>query len=316
MQNLRLSSFFAVLALASAPLVANSLSFTLEPQQMLPALPPAMSVRISDWPESKPLPEFALWVEPNDRPAFFARTGDSISPASRELDDAVVTRVGNELGIYAPMAVTMQNIPWFADYRLCTPGTYVLRLVAREHLRELHGRSDATLGEVSGALISTPVTFTVTQPSDDDLAVWKFMRTRSEYWSTLSWSSKGPPVAEFVWKEYPKSRYAPFVANYYLNDQANTLRKVLDAFPGHALTAEWHFELGRALGRRYGSQAIQMRDRAKAERLFAEAKEHLEKAATMETPDVRLKKRAEDEMGMQSVTANEYLQNDDWWEKP
>jgi hypothetical protein len=272
-----------------------------------------MTVVLDEWPMTRRLPEFALWVEPVGRGGFFAVTTDGISPASRQLAAAEISEENAALRIDAPVNTGLHNIPWFHDSRLSMPGTYVLRLVIGESLSALYERVDAKLEEIPRIAVSEPITFTVVDPQGDDRAVWQKMLAISPTgWRMSRWISDGSAVAEFVWTEYPRSTYAPYVAYFRFRDHLNTLKMALEMFPGNEFEDEWRYFVAQRLYDQM-TAAITARDRVRMEKLFVEARGELEKVVKKAKPNKRAKARADEELEVLESTAQRFRENASWW---
>lgn len=266
---------------------------SLTPESLPPGLPPTMTVRLTDWPLEERLPEFALWVAPVGRPGFFAASTDRVTPASRELGAGTITRENGTIVLESKVTIGLQNVPWFADSRLAQPGTYVLQLICGASLRELYGHPNAKLEETPRISVSPPVVFSVSEPRGDDRAVWSKMLELSPdgQWNTTLWPSLGSKVAEFVWNDYPRSTYAPYVAAFYYKKQLATLKRALEMFPDNPLEASQRLEIAERLIDQT-TTALGERNRDTVERLAAEVRSELEKVLKSDKANRKIKAKA------------------------
>lgn len=295
MRKLTYAGLVLVFLCSATPAFAQSVSISFAPDNMLPGLPPSMSIEVTDW--SSNAPEFALWVEREGQSGFFAMTGDRrASPVARHFPQAVITTGERSVRIDADVTEDLRNIPWFVDPRLSEPGVYVLRLVAAGDLSAVYGRSDVKLEDVSSIVVSSPTVFTVLAPKGDDLAVWTKMQALppGDRWDATNWFGSGRDIAEFVWSEHEQSGYAPYVAGFH-SAQPSTLLKALELFPNSSLE-DWHRYLLAVSLRHQMSEANAQKDYEKVDRLANEAKTQLGKVVHKAGANRAAKKKAAEEL--------------------
>lgn len=153
------------------------------------------------------------------------------------------------------------------DSRLWRPGFYRVRAVLAPEVTP-----DGTFDPAT-ALVSNEETLNVSLPSEDDAAVWSWMREQK--WSESAWSMRPWQLANFVLKYHPKSLYALYTAMYVKKAAEGPSPAVIDAvrrYPNKPFTdqlkllLDQEYEQAQSLARQQANfeQAAYESDRARA----------------------------------------------------
>jgi hypothetical protein len=197
-----------VVAAAEQPSVVLSL----EPAVTLPSLPVAFLVTI-DNPSNDPIiVADAAKLRVTTAAGTFDANGvahsivnlprPAVTPCGGDAQCIAIPPHGRKQ-VYFDYGPTLGENEFFHDDRLSEPGTFQLQLV-------LYVDNDDSLSEVP----SNTVSLLVQQPSGADAAVWALLRQGSptHRWAAIHWIVGGNAAAEKIRREFPTSRYVPYVA--------------------------------------------------------------------------------------------------------
>jgi len=191
----------------------SSVILSLEPAVTLPSIPVAFMATI-DNPGDNPAVVSSATLRVTTAAGTFDAKGVMYSTVS--LPPTAVTPCGGpdcltvtvpshgRKQVYFDYGPSLGENEFFHDERLSEPGTFQLQLI----LYYEDGDSLFTPAP------SNTATLVVQQPSGVDAAVWAFLRQASptHHWTAIHWIYYGDRAAEFIRRDFPTSRYVPYVA--------------------------------------------------------------------------------------------------------
>lgn len=106
--------------------------------------------------------------------------------------------------VYFDYGPSLAENEFFRDERLSEPGTFQLQLIL------YYEKGDIPFAEAP----SNTVPFVIQQPTGVDAAVWAALRQGSptHQWTAIQWIVGGDRAAEAIRRDFPTSRYVPYVA--------------------------------------------------------------------------------------------------------
>jgi hypothetical protein len=247
MNRMLIATLFSILiasaAIAGSP--AADVRLVLDESSVLPGTPTGLTVIVTNRGEEElQLPIF-LWLTARNESGQTFRvrrfnaagwTNDSSEIVAAVVPEPLRTipaGASRELR-FDPSSVIFGS-PWFTDASLSTPGRYRLRAVLAPDVKR-----DGTF-DAATALVSNEETLTTGVTSDEDAAVWQWMRTvGGSKWGEAEWTAHSRELATFVMKNHPQSQYALFTAVFLPlvaeNEPSPTLAEQTKRFPNKSYT--------------------------------------------------------------------------------
>ena len=207
--------------LLAAGAQADDLTVTaasVSPASVLPGLPVWISFTVKNTSERSVAIPLAYAVEvtpPSGQPFLARQMRFAVARLPEEYKDVRELRPGESRTIDF---VTGSDIGdgWLGDSRIWNPGTYHLRLILHDGLRDadldrLRWNELAGAGLLaSSPLLTQPIELRIETPDGVDAAAWKALMEVSRGVGLLMNHPKGDELGERFWDQYRESRYAPY----------------------------------------------------------------------------------------------------------
>lgn len=220
-----------------------SLSVRLEPAETLPGVPVQIVYTLRNLTDhSIAVPAtISLSVRSEGREPFFARWDDTHTVfVLPDADNPFVLKGGEERTFVNPMDSALAGPEWFADRRLLMPGQYSVTVVLGEERNPpVYPREIPLSGEGNPSdrtmrfetVVSNEVQLTVEAPTGDEAIIWQRMMklTGNKGWGTNDWMRQGNPLADEIWRDFPRSKYAQFVAYCVFPPRELRIQQLRDA---------------------------------------------------------------------------------------
>lgn len=218
-------------ALMTAPLINADVRLMLDESTVLPGTPTGFTIVVTNPGKTALQLPSALWLVATDEDVETFRVspynvsdnpGIWISPERR------IVPPGETREFRFDPSNVVAGSTWFTDGRLSPPGKYRLRAVFAPNV-EANGDFNA-----AHALASKEELLSIAVESDDDAAVWEWMKTKGRgQWGQDEWLSQ--PFWDFVWKNHPESSYALYAVIFlpvqYHEQRNDLLLEQANRFP-------------------------------------------------------------------------------------
>jgi hypothetical protein len=222
------AALVAATALSGQQLPTAFLS--LQPSQVLPGLPVAFLVTISN-PNVQPVTLFdAMQLRVTSAAGTFTATGlggrsvlnlpsDAVTPCGSAKCFVIPGKGQKQL--YVDYGPGLADNEFFADERLNLPGVYSLQIVLRA----------AAPDHSAAAITSNAASFTVVTPAGIDADASAFLRQQAptHVWALAQWATGGDAIASRIRSDYATSAYVPWVAGFGRITSPSAALNVIDS---------------------------------------------------------------------------------------
>lgn len=258
--------------------LAPTATLTLLPATVLPGLPVAMLISISNPTDQTKLVTSAIRLRVTREHDQFDAIAVGATPFAQLPADqlqkcnaglCLALPPGAQREVYVRFGPWLVENTFFADRRLSLPGRYAVEIVLNVLIPQ---SSDATEVHTGAREL------TVSTPAGDDAEVWQLLQQRSggQGWGTMDWINDGPSVAATILSSYPNSAYAPWVSAIGKMPATEAalarLDKALSMAPADSLRDELLLTRGELLAGRSRAAAFADRDADKSVALADQAR--------------------------------------------